>query len=83
FARAAPDLLGPRRYDFAAAASHALTTTSGLSLTVTATAPWQAPMDRSTMLGYRLRMTREVYLSASARHTSGVISANELLFTVS
>ena len=83
FARAAPDLLGPRRYDFAAAASHALTTTSGVSLTITATAPWQAPMDRSTMLGYRLRMTREVYLSTSARHTSGVITANEILLTVS
>jgi outer membrane usher protein len=83
FARAAPDVLGPRRYDFAAAVSHALTAESSVSLTTTATAPWQAPMDRSTSLGYRRRMTREVYFSASARHTSGVITANELLFTVS
>jgi len=83
FARAAPDVLGPRRYDFAATVSHALTAESSVSLTSTATAPWQAPMDRSTSLGYRRRMTREVYFSASARHTSGVITANELLLTVS
>lgn len=83
FARAAPDFLGPRRYDLAAAVSHALTAESSVSLTTTATAPWQAPMDRSTSLGYRRRLTREVYFSASARHTSGVVTANELLFTVS
>ena len=83
FARAAPDLLGPRRYDLALAASHALTASSSASLTITDTAPWQAPNDRSTTLGYRQRMSREIYFSASARHTSGVITANELLFTVS
>ena len=83
FARAAPDFLGPRRYDFAAAASHALTPTSGVSLTVTATAPWLTAAERSTTLGYRQRMTREVYFSASARHASGVVTANELLLTLS
>jgi outer membrane usher protein FimD/PapC len=83
FARAAPDLLGPRRYDLAAAVSHALTPSSGVSLTVTATQPWQATAERSSALGYRFRMTREVYLSATARHTSGTITDNELLFTVS
>jgi outer membrane usher protein FimD/PapC len=83
FARAAPDLLGPRRYDFAAAGSHALTPTSGVSLTVTATQPWQGPAERSSALGYRLRLSREVYLSATARHASGTLTDNQLLFTVS
>jgi outer membrane usher protein FimD/PapC len=83
FARAAPDLLGPRRYDFAAGASHALTPSSGVSFSVTATAPWLAPAERSTSFGYRMRLTREVYLSATARHASGVVTANEVLFTFS
>ena len=83
FARAAPDFLGPRRYDFAAALSHSLTPTSGASFSVTATQPWATTPERATSLGYRLRMAREVYLSATARHASGAITANEILFTLS
>jgi len=83
FARAAADVLGPRRYDFAAGASHALTPSSGVSFSVTATAPWRTAAERSTSLGYRMRLTRELYLSATARHASGVVTANEVLLTVS
>lgn len=83
FARAMPDFLGPRRYDFAAAASHALTASSGVSLNLTATAPWESAASRSTALGYRSRMTRELYFSATARHASGASTLNEVLFTLS
>jgi outer membrane usher protein len=83
FERAAPDLIGNRRYDFAAAASHALTASSGVSLTVTSTAPWDGVVSRSTALGYRRRMTRDVYLSATARHTSAATTNDEIFLTLS
>jgi len=83
FTRAAPDAFGTRRYDFAAAASHALTAASGVSLTITATAPWDSVISRSTALGYRRRLTRDLYFSATARHTSGLATNDELLLTFS
>lgn len=83
FERAAPELLGNRRYDFAAAASHALTAASGVSLTVTAAAPWDGAVSRSTALGYRRRLTRDLYLSATARHTSALSTSSEVLLTLS
>ena len=83
FERASPELIGNRRYDFAAAASHALTAASGVSLTVTATAPWDSVITRSTALGYRRRLTRDLYLSATARHTSGLAENDEVFLTLS
>lgn len=83
FERAAPDLLGNRRYDFAAAASHALTASSGVSLTITSTAPWDGATSRSTALGYRRRLGRDLYLSATARHTSATATNDEVFLTLS
>jgi outer membrane usher protein len=83
FERASPDLIGNRRYDFAAAASHALTASSGVSLTVTSTAPWDGVVSRSTAVGYRRRMARDLYLSATARHTSAAATNDEVFLTLS
>jgi outer membrane usher protein FimD/PapC len=46
-------------------------------------APWEAPAARSTVLGYRMRATRDVYLSATARHVSGAQRFDELVLTLS
>ncbi|HEX6265757.1 MAG TPA: fimbria/pilus outer membrane usher protein [Burkholderiales bacterium] len=83
FGRASPEVAGTRRYDFAAALSYALTAGSGISLAVTSVAPWEAPAARSTVLGYRMRATRDVYLSATARHVSGAQRFDELVLTLS
>lgn len=83
FTRAAPDLLGERRYDAAAALSHALTAQSAVSLGFTSTALWDAPTSRSIALAYRMRASRDLYASASLRHTSGPATSNQLLVTLS
>ena len=83
FGRASPEVTGTRRYDFAAALSYALTAGSGVSLGVTSAAPWEGPAARSTALGYRMRATRDVYLSATARHVSGAQKLDELVVTLS
>jgi len=83
YARAAPEQLMNRRYDFAGGLSYALSAGSGVSFSVTSSAPWEGPAARSAALGYRVRASREVYLSATARHASGALQANELLLTLS
>ena len=83
FGRASPEVPGTRRYDFAAALSYALTAGSGVSLALASAAPWEAPATRATSLGYRMRATRDVYLSATARHVSGAQKLDELLLTLS
>ena len=83
FARAAPEPLANRRYDFAAALSYALGAGSSMSLGVASSAQWDGPANRSAALGYRVRAGRDVYLSATARHVSGDQRLNELLFTLS
>lgn len=84
FARASPDFVGARRYDFAAGLSHALSAGSGLSLGVTASQTWDAPATRSAALSYRMRATREVHLSATARRLWGEGEpVNELALTLS
>ena len=83
FGRASPEVAGPRRYDFAAALSYALTAGSGVSLGLTSAAPWEGPATRSTALGYRLRAARNIYLGATARHVSGAQQLDELVLTLS
>jgi outer membrane usher protein FimD/PapC len=83
FMRAAPELIGNRRYDFAAALSYALTASSGVSLGLTSSAPWESAASRSAALGYRVRASRDIYLAATARHVSGALRSDELLFTLS
>ena len=83
FGRASPEVIGARRYDFAGGVSYALTAGSGVSLTVTSAAPWEAPATRATALGYRQRLTRDVYFGATARHSAGAQREDELLFTLS
>lgn len=81
FVRALPDPLGPRRYDLSAALSYAVTPASGVSFGLTSSAYWQGPSARSASLGYRMRATRDLYLAAILRRTSGALAATELQFT--
>jgi outer membrane usher protein len=84
FARASPDFLAARRYDFAAGISHSLSPGSGISFGVTTSQAWEAPSTRSAALTYRRRATRDVYLSATARRfSSNGEHVNELSLTLS
>lgn len=84
FARASPDFVGARRYDFAAGVTHALSPGSGISFGVTTSQAWGAPSTRSAALGYRMRATRDVHLSATARRfSSDGEHVNELSLTLS
>jgi outer membrane usher protein FimD/PapC len=83
FARAAPEQLANRRYDFAAALSYALTAGSSMSVGVASSAQWDGFANRSAALGYRVRAGRDVYLSATARHVSGEQRLDELVLTLS
>ncbi len=82
YARAASSTIGARRYDFSATASRALSASNGIAVAFTSTSPWDAPSTRTASVTYRQRVTRDVYLAATARHSAGANAGDELLFTL-
>ncbi len=83
FRRAASDLIAPRRYDFSATFSYALSAGSNVSLAHQSSASWQGESTRSTVLGYRQRLSRDLYLAATYRQASGGFDLKELMLTLS
>ncbi len=82
YARAASSTIGARRYDFSATASYSLSASNGVGVAFTSTAPWGAPSTRTASVTYRQRITRDVFMVATARHSAGANPGDELLFSL-
>ncbi len=83
YARALPDLLGPRKRDFAASVAFPVTGNSSFGVIHADTVPWNGAETRSTSLTYRQRLTRDVSVTASATRAAGPAAVNEVLLLVS
>lgn len=82
YSRAASSTIDPHRYDLSMTASRALTPGSSIGVAFTSSSPWSAPTTRTSSVTYRQRITRDIYVAATARHGSGANASDELLFSL-